>query len=268
MTARSQLCKGRGATAPARVCTERRTSVPLRSKSSILELDQRGAVVSLLLLAEATAKGAGGYFQPVPSDDLPDRQLKLIAKLAALEPTLYFMGGYAEDALLAGRVTREHEDVDVAFPRNEQKLRFAQLAELGFADWETVGEAAPGVPFYLFGQNGELKIDLGLVDEEDGKRWMRVHKLSFTVDGDEAPAGYQLLLPGDLFDQPAVELEGITINPISPLALYQIRAGVAERNSFGPLSEQQLVTLTHLRERFFPDRSEEALLPPSEALPY
>src|ERR1700746_1795260 len=123
------------------------------------------------------------------SDDLTGRQLELIAKLAALEATLAFMGGYAEDALLAGHVTREHEDVDVIFPRSEQEFRIAQLAELGFGDWETWGEAAPGVPFYLFGQNGELKLDLGVADEQDGKHWMQVHKLSFTVAGEEAPAG-------------------------------------------------------------------------------
>ena len=200
--------------------------------------------------------------------DLTRQQLELIAKLAALEPTLSFMGGYAEDALLAGRVTREHEDVDVIFPRDEQELRLAQLAELGFGEWETWGEAAPGVPFYLFGQNGELKLDLGVSDEEDGKHWMRVHKLSFTVGDEEAPAGYQLQMPDDLFDQPLVELEGIEIKPISPLALYQMRAGVAERNSFGPLSERQLAMLAQLRERFFPDRSEDELLPPCEPLPY
>jgi hypothetical protein len=97
---------------------------------------------------------------------------------------------------------------------------------------------------------------------------MRVHKLSFTVAGQEAPAGYQLRLPDDLLDQPQVELEGIAIKPASPLALHQIRAGVAERNSFGPLSERQLLTLAQLCERFFPDRTEEELLPPSEPPPY
>jgi hypothetical protein len=204
----------------------------------------------------------------MPGDQLTDRQLELIAKLAALEPTLTFMGGYAEDALLAGRVARRHEDVDVVFARSEQELRLAQLAELGFANWETIGEAAPGVPFYLAGQDGELRLDLGVADEQDGKHWMRVHKLSFTVAGEEASAGYQLRMPDDMFAQPLVELEGIAIKPLSPLALYQMRAGVAKRNSFGPLSERHLLTLARLREQFFPDRSEEELLPLSEPLPY
>lgn len=199
--------------------------------------------------------------------DLAKRQLELIAKLAALDPPLWFMGGYAEDALLAGRVTRAHEDVDVLIPREQQALLLAQLAELGFTDWETWGEAAPGVPFYLFGQNGELKIDVGIADESDGAYWIRVHRLAFTVGGEEAPAGYQVRLPDALFDQPSVELNGIALTPISPLALYQLRAGIAQKNSFGPLSERHLDMLARLRERFFPDRTQEELLPPVEQLP-
>jgi Aminoglycoside-2''-adenylyltransferase len=201
------------------------------------------------------------------ASQLTKRQLDLIARLAALEPAPWFMGGYAEDAVLAGSVTREHEDVDVVFPRDQEALRLRQLAELGFTDWETVGEAAPGVPFYLFGQHSGLKLDLGIADEADGKFWMRVHRLAFTVGGEEAPAGYQLQLPDDMFEHPPVELEGIPIRPVSPLALYQMRAGVAHRNSFGPLSERQLATLGHLEERFFPNLTREELLPPSEPLP-
>jgi hypothetical protein len=200
------------------------------------------------------------------ADELTSRQLELIARLAALEPAISFMGGYAEDALLAGTVTRPHEDVDVIFPRSEEELRMAQLAELGFRDWETWGEAAPGVPFYLFGQDGDLKVDLGILDQEGGGNWMRVHRLAFPVGGQEAPAGYQLRLPDDLFDHPLVELDGIRLKPIPPLALYQMRAGVASRNSFGPLSERHLATMAELRERFFPDLSEDELLPPSAPL--
>jgi hypothetical protein len=207
-----------------------------------------------------------GETASVAATELTERQLELIAKLAALEPAVSFMGGYAEDALLAGEVTRAHEDVDIVVRRSDQELRLAQLAELGFMDWETWGEAAPGVPFYLFAHVGDLRLDVGIADEADGKLWMRVHRLAFTVDGRDAPAGYQLQLPDDLFDQRCVSLAGISIKPISPLGLYQMRAGVARRNSFGPLSERQRARLDELRARFFPDRSEAELLPPCEPL--
>jgi hypothetical protein len=199
--------------------------------------------------------------------DLLGQQLELVAELAAFKPAVSFMGGFAEDAVLAGTVTRPHEDVDLIFPRDQQELRLAQLAGLGFTEWETWGEASPGAPFYLFGQRGDLKIDLGITDEVDGAIWVRVGRLAFTVGGKEAPAGYQLRLPDDLFDQRQIELDGIPIKPISALAMYQLRAGVARMNSFGPLSDRHLATLVALRERFFPDRSEEELLPACEPLP-
>ena len=118
----------------------------------------------------------------------------------------------------------------------------------------------------MFGQHDDLKLDLGIVDQVEGSNWMRVHRLAFTVGGEEAPAGYQLRLPDDLFEHAPVELEGIPIKPIPPLALFQMRAGVAARNSFGPLSERHLATMARLRERFLRDRTDEQLLPPSEPL--
>jgi hypothetical protein len=136
----------------------------------------------------------------MPEVDLTGRQLDLIAHLGALQPPMFLMGGYAEDALLAGRVTR--------------------------CAWTSSPSSAS-----RSGTPGALR------------------------------------LSDDMFDQPPVELEGTTIRTISPLALYQIRAGVAQRNSFGPLSDRQLAAMAELRERFFPDPSEEQLLPPSEPLP-
>jgi hypothetical protein len=121
---------------------------------------------------------------------LAEAQFALLERCAALDPPPPLMGGYAEDALLARSVTRPHEDVDWLFPRRELGLRLAQAAELGFEAFETWGEAAPGEPFYLYGDQG----------------------------------------------------------------------------SFGPLSEPQLASLAALRERFFPDRSEEELLPRIELL--
>jgi hypothetical protein len=176
------------------------------------------------------------------------------------------MGGFAEDALLAGAVTRPHADVDWIVPRSELDLRLEQARGLGFGDAETWGEAAPGEPFYLFAQQGELKLEIGIVDELDGRWVLRVYRLLFDIDGREAPAGYLVELPGDLLDHPAVELDGVGLRPASPLALYQLRAGIASRGSFGPLSERQLDAMARLRERFFPGRTEAELAPRVEAL--
>jgi hypothetical protein len=93
-----------------------------------------------------------------------------------------------------------------------------------------------------------------------------VHRLFFEVDRAEPPAGYRALLPADTFDYPPVALAGIAVHTASPLALYQLRAGIASRRSFGPLNERQLSSMAQLRESFFPDRSEAELLPRIEPL--
>jgi hypothetical protein len=96
---------------------------------------------------------------------------------------------------------------------------------------------------------------------------LRVHKLFFDVDGREPAAGYQLWLPVDTFDHPPAELHGVSIRTASPLALHQLRAGIASIGSFGPLSERQQQAMDHLRERFLPERTAAELVPELEPLP-
>jgi hypothetical protein len=59
---------------------------------------------------------------------------------------------------------------------------------------------------------------------------------------------------------------GVAIRTALPLALYQIRLGIALQGSFGPLSPRQLDSISRLRETFFPDRSEAELEPRIESL--
>lgn len=193
-------------------------------------------------------------------------QLELLRRMAALDPAPYLIGGYAEDALLAGTVTRPHMDLDWMFPRRELPLRLAQAHELGFGLFETWGEAAPGEPFYLYGENGELKLDLGVVDEQDGHVYLRVHKLAFDIDGREAQAGYQLLLPADTFEHPPVEIDGVMVRTASPLALCQLRIGIASQGSFGQLSPRQRESARRLKQKFFPLCSDADLEPRIEPL--
>jgi hypothetical protein len=186
--------------------------------------------------------------------------------MSELDPPPFVFGGYAEDALLAGTVTRTHIDVDWLVPRSELALRLAQARTLGFLEFDTMGESAPGEPFYLFGQAGGLRIDIGVTDEAGGRPLARIWKIAFEVDGGEAPAGYQFELPGDTYAYPPARLDGIEVHVASPLALYQIRAGISGRGSFGPLSERQRASLRKLRETFFPDRGVDDLAPSIEPL--
>lgn len=199
-------------------------------------------------------------------DPLTVRQLDLLRRMSDLSPGPCVFGGYAEDALLAGAITRPHQDVDWMVPRRELGLRLEQARSLGFTEFETWGEAAPGEPFYLYARNGDLSIDVGISDDEDGREVIRVHWIAFAVDGKEAPAGYQIALPADTYDRPPAEIEGIEVRVVSPLALYQMRVGFASQGSFGKLSERHRESSRRLREKFFPGHSEAELAPSIEPL--
>jgi len=186
--------------------------------------------------------------------------------MSELDPPPCVFGGYAEEALLAGTVTRTHGDIDWLVPRGELALRMTQARTLGFAEFETLGESAPGEPFYLLARNGDLTIDVGVTDEDDGRLLGRIWKIAFQVDGADAPAGYQFELSDDTYTYPPVQLDGIVVHVASPLALYQIRAAIALRGSFGRLPEPQRASLRKLRETFFPGRDEDELAPVIEPL--
>ena len=200
------------------------------------------------------------------SDPLTARQLDLLRRMSRLTPAPYLFGGYAEDALLAGSATRPHDDIDWLVPRRELELRLRQARSLGFTEFETWGEAAPGEPFYLFAQHGELCIDIGVSGEIDGRSCLQVHRLAFEVGGTDAPAGYRVILPDDMYEHPPATLEGIEVHVASPLALYQIRVGIASQGSFGALSQAQVATARRLRQRFFPGAGEADLAPAIEPL--
>jgi hypothetical protein len=197
---------------------------------------------------------------------LAEAQHELLRRMAALVPAPCLIGGYAEDALLAGTVTRPHVDLDWIVPRRELPLRLTQARRLGFGEFETWGDSAPGEPFYLYAENGDLKLDLGVVDEQGGRIYLRIHRLAFDIDGREAPAGYQLLLPGDTFEHPPVEIDGVLVRTASPLALYQLRIGIASQGSFGPLGAQQRESARRLKSRFFPLDADRDLEPSVEPL--
>lgn len=193
-------------------------------------------------------------------------QFELLTRMASLDSAPCIMGGYAEDALTAGTVTRPHEDIDWILPRQDLELRMEQARELGFREFETWGESAPGEPFYLFTQNGEQRLDLGIADEKHGLPVINIYRLTFEVDGHEAPAGYRVYLPDDTFDAVPVRIDGVPIWTASPLALYQLRIGIASRGSFGKLSEKQRSSLRRLKETFFAERSDPELEPRIEYL--
>jgi hypothetical protein len=194
-------------------------------------------------------------------DERTRAQLAMLERMAALDPPARIMGGYAEDAVVGGRLSRPHDDIDVAVLREELPLRLDQLGDLGFGRTETWGESAPGEPFYLYAQGPDgLSIDLGVFDHVDGHPVMDVASVAFTIEGGEPWEPFRVHLPSDAFAAPAAAIEDVPVWPLSTLALYQVRVGIASRAAFGALTDKQRHSLGRLRS-LFPDVTDEGLMP-------
>ena len=190
-----------------------------------------------------------------PSPPNQDKYLPLLERIANLLPPVFIMGGFAEDALLNHRITRQHGDIDVLTLRNQLNQCLEQFKSLGFPEFEVYIEESPGNPFVLGADANDLHIEIGVgnVDPSGG--------YSFEVDGQAPSSRYRIFLPKDTLEYPASTLEGIPIHTISPLALYQMRAAFAVTGSFGEMSPNAVTTQELLRKTFFADQDEGKLMP-------
>lgn len=180
--------------------------------------------------------------------------LPLIRSLMEVDPPLHLFGGFAEDALLGGSISRHHDDVDLIIPRDRLPEGLEIFDDLGFAPPEVRFEPSPGRPLVMGTVRDELNLEMSVVDVAPGG------SKSFTVPDHDGRL-HRVLLPIDMFSWPAVELEQIAVRTISPLAQCEIRAGLAIVGSMGPLRPKDVVSQAALRDRFFAGISDDRLKP-------
>ena len=141
-------------------------------------------------------------------------QLDLIERLMALEPPLHLFGGFAEDAVLFGTVSRPHADVDVFVWLDELPLRVDQAESLGFGPFETRFESPPGTPVAVGAVSDGVDLELCVGRRSaDGRTFV-------DLPGDSGLRRFWL--PPDALTYPTQALDGIVVRTISPLALHQV----------------------------------------------
>ena len=184
-----------------------------------------------------------------------DTYLALLEHMATLTPPLFVMGGFAEDALLHHRITRQHADLDVLIVRSQLNQCLQQLKPLGFAEFDGSLEGPPGRPLVLGAHAGNLRIEIGVSDPELRGGYL------FDVPGQPPPSRFRVFLSEDTFQCPATTIEGVAIQTVSPLALYQLRASSAMTRSVGEMRANDLAMQEQLRQTFFANRDERQLMP-------
>jgi len=144
------------------------------------------------------------------------------------------MGGFAEDALLFHRITGQHADLDVLVIRPQLNQQLQQLTALGLAKLSTSLEEAPSHHLILGARVDSPHIEIWVSTPEPSGGY------SFEVDGQPPSSRYRIFLPEDTFHYPATMIEGIAIQTVSPLALYQLRVISAMTRHVGEKRAQDL----------------------------
>lgn len=186
----------------------------------------------------------------------PTTHLELLGRLTEWDPPIHIMGGFAEDALLHGRETRRHEDIDLVVFREDLDLRLDQSRKLGFKDFHLRIATTPSRPLVLGAIERGLNLEIIVFDRAPDGR------IYWEKPTHEGPA--RLYLPPGAFDWAPATIEGFEIRTVSPLALYQIRLGVIDL--FGGMREKDVVSQAALRRAFFEGVPEERLQPEIEPM--
>ena len=168
----------------------------------------------------------------------------------ALVPPVRLFGGYAEDAVLYGSVSRPHDDIDICVWRHDLQACITQLEDLGLATIEVRFEPAPSRPLVVVATDGKVEVEVVVADRTDGRA-------SFDLPG--ADGIDRVWMPPDFDSTPPLPLDGLLVRTISPLALYQVR--LASAGVFGGFRPKDVAAQAALRSRFFENVDEAALRP-------
>ncbi len=178
----------------------------------------------------------------------------LLETLMTFEPPVHVFGGFAEDALLHGTSVRSHDDVDVLVGRGELEAQLGNARAIGFSSHEVRSEPIEGMPMVIGTTDGNLDLEISVYDRT-------TEGIVFFHIPDQDGRLFRVDLSDGVFDYPVSDLDGIAVRTVSPLALYQIRAGITMAGGFGPPRPKDVTSQEALRARFFPDASPESLQP-------
>ena len=166
------------------------------------------------------------------------RQILERASKEARQP--FVTGGFAEDAVLYHKPSRQHFDIDWFMLRDDLD-HYKGLAErLGFKTINTYGKGVGGQPFYMSCTADEnLWIDFAIADQDSsGNTYVEIAEFLFDATDLPPLKPIRIYFDKDIFNYPVTEFDGIELQTVSPLGLYQLRAGLSIYKTFGELRDK------------------------------
>jgi hypothetical protein len=140
---------------------------------------------------------------------------------------------------------------------------------MGFKPCVIYGKTADGKPFYISCRDkNDVNVEVTIVDtDHKGRIYVEIAEfLNFDASRFPPLKPFRLYFPTDTFKYPPIEFDGLKIQTISPLALYQYKAGMHVYRTFGEYRDKDIKSMQALKNRFFPDKNSEELTPKTELL--
>lgn len=186
---------------------------------------------------------------------MKNNYLALLKNISSQNFPIFIFGGFAEEALLFGKTTRKHDDVDILTLRKDTDRMVKLFQTFGFKDYEIYLMDPSNHPTVLHSENDGLAVEICIFDVDKSGR------LYFDIYGETDKERFRIYLAKDVYDYPKSKLDVIEIQTVSPLAQYQIRAGLNITMSFGGYREKDIKSQKELKKKFFADKKAVELVP-------
>jgi len=202
------------------------------------------------------------YFEKPESErnDVASEQFALIRSIFSENLPVRLVGGYAEDALLEGKIEGEHHDVDLVALRNNADNLGKYFEQNGFAVMPVIEEGAEK-PFKFQIERGGIKVDLAFLDY-DGSR-----KRPYLDAEGRGGRKFRVFLDEQMFEYAPQELDGVNVRTASPLSMLQIREAIlAIGRQRRDTREKDLLQQEKLKQKYFSETEPDNLIPEIIAL--
>lgn len=164
-------------------------------------------------------------------------------------PPVWLFGGFAEDAVLNGQVTRPHVDIDLLAFRDDLPVLMTRAAGIGFERFTVRWHNLDGQPLAAGSVAGGIDLEFCIADRTDE---------DLAYFGFPSSAGaIRMWFPEDAFG--STLLAAIPVRTVSPLILFQTREVLA--GLFGGQRPKDVLAQRALKDKFFPDLGPDQLAP-------
>lgn len=197
------------------------------------------------------------------------KQQRHVLELGSKEQRQPFLaGGFAEDAVLYHKPSREHFDIDWFMLRTDLDYYIELARKFGFEKINTYGNNANGEPFYMSCTVDEsLWIDFLIADtDQENNVYVEIAELLFDTTGLPPLKPLRIYFDPNILNYQHTEFDELKLQTISPLGLYQLRVGLNINKTLGELRDKDIKSMAALKAEFFPDAKEKDLMPRTELL--